>query len=320
MQHFRRLDQAIAAGILTEQAGGRHRAVREGDGAAVRAAARRDRQLLVTPSFAAVRAGLLRAGRTGRQSGVPPRAVASFAAAAEVVGADRWSRSDCPPGRRSSGRELIDYHHATTDTSLDPHSPLHQGFLLRARRLVLAVDGTPVLCVAYALGGPARMLVDAWMRPRTNQEHNGLAEDVSADRWYRFISRPGPYAMAMHLHAAIPTRARVSMVGRRLACCGTLAHAGRRSTTGRRDRQRRARVWPQAGTAARRIAEQRVDGYLVLGEGWHANHHRFPHSARHGSVARTIRLDLAESSGCFARWVWRPRCASTKARPCRRRT
>ena len=23
-------------------------------------------------------------------------------------------------------------------------------------------------------------------------------------------------------------------------------------------------------------------GLLVLGEGWHANHHRFPHSARHG--------------------------------------
>jgi stearoyl-CoA desaturase (delta-9 desaturase) len=23
-------------------------------------------------------------------------------------------------------------------------------------------------------------------------------------------------------------------------------------------------------------------GILILGEGWHANHHRFPHSARHG--------------------------------------
>jgi hypothetical protein len=60
-----------------------------------------------------------------------------------------------------------------------------------------------VLCLAYAAGGPARMLVDAWMRPRTNQEHNALAEDVSADRWYRFISRPWPYAVAMHLHAGI---------------------------------------------------------------------------------------------------------------------
>ena len=32
-----------------------------------------------------------------------------------------------------------------------------------------------VLCVMYALAGPARMLMDAWMRPRTNQEHNALA-------------------------------------------------------------------------------------------------------------------------------------------------
>jgi len=94
------------------------------------------------------------------------------------------------------------YHHATADTALDPHSPVQRGFLYAHVGWYLR-SGNPVLCLAYAAGGPARMLVDAWMRPRTNQEHNALAEDVSADRWYRFISRPWPYAVAMHLHAGI---------------------------------------------------------------------------------------------------------------------
>src|SRR5882762_3108643 len=94
------------------------------------------------------------------------------------------------------------YHHATADTALDPHSPVQRGFLYAHVGWYLR-SGNPVLCFAYAAGGPARMLVDAWMRPRTNQEHNALAEDVSADRWYRFISRPWPYAVAMHLHAGI---------------------------------------------------------------------------------------------------------------------
>ena len=95
------------------------------------------------------------------------------------------------------------YHHQHTDTALDPHSPVHQGFWYAHVGWYIG-SRSVVLSVLYALAGPARMLIDAWMRPRTNQEHNGLARDVAADRWYAWLSRPGPYAVAMHLHAAIP--------------------------------------------------------------------------------------------------------------------
>lgn len=172
------------------------------------------------------------------------------------------------------------YHHATADTSLDPHSPVHDGFLyahvgwyLRSRN--------PVLCLAYALGGPARMLVDAWMRPRTNQQHNALAEDVSADLWYRFISRPWPYAVAMHLHAGIllwPAYrwwGATGLLGSWLTVT-VLYNAG-------------DAIDSAAHVFGRKLEKQQDEsrnnawmGILILGEGWHANHHRFPHSARHG--------------------------------------
>jgi fatty-acid desaturase len=172
------------------------------------------------------------------------------------------------------------FHHATADTELDPHSPHHKGLLYAHVGWYLG-SHNPMLCIAYALGGPARMLVDAWLRPRTNQEHNALAPDVSADPWYRFISRPWPYAVLMHLHAAMA-------VGLAYRWWGGLGVAG---------------IWltfivlynladgidSLAHTFGRKLHVQHDDarnlawmGILVLGEGWHANHHRYPYSARHG--------------------------------------
>ncbi len=95
------------------------------------------------------------------------------------------------------------YHHAHTDTELDPHSPVHRGFWYAHTGWYLRSKNVP-LCVLYTLAGPVRMLVDAWMRPRTNQEHNDLAKDMASDGWYAFLSRPGPYLIAMHLHLGIP--------------------------------------------------------------------------------------------------------------------
>jgi len=172
------------------------------------------------------------------------------------------------------------YHHATADTPLDPHSPAHKGFLyahvgwyLRSRN--------PVLCVAYVLGGPMRMLVDAWMRPRTNQEFNALAKDVAADPWYGFISRPWPYALAMHAHAAIVSGLAYywwgasGVLGIWLTlivfynagdAIDSVAHVFGDKLVAQRDESRNL-AWM---------------GLFVHGEGWHANHHRFPYSARHG--------------------------------------
>jgi len=172
------------------------------------------------------------------------------------------------------------YHHATTDTPLDPHSPLHRGFLYAHVGWYLK-SRNPILCIAYSLGGPARMVVDAWMRPRTNQEHNHLAPDVSHDAWYRFISNPWPYGLFMHAHAAIALGlaywgwgiAGVAGIWLTLIVfynladgIDSVAHVFGDKLEGQRD-EARNNAWM---------------GILVLGEGWHANHHKYPGSARHG--------------------------------------
>jgi stearoyl-CoA desaturase (delta-9 desaturase) len=125
------------------------------------------------------------------------------------------------------------------------------------------------------------MLIDAWMRPRTNQEYNDLARDVAADKWYRWISRPWPYAIAMHAHAAIPailcwrywglagvagfwiTLATLYNMGDAI---DSVSHLYGSTLPGQHDASRNSLVM----------------GILILGEGWHANHHRFPSSAKHG--------------------------------------
>jgi stearoyl-CoA desaturase (delta-9 desaturase) len=128
------------------------------------------------------------------------------------------------------------------------------------------------------------MLVDAWMRPRTNQEYNRLAKDISADKWYRWISRPWPYAVAMHLHAIIPSFVTWRLWGPAgLAvfwltlvalynmgdAIDSVSHMYGSTLPGQQDASRNSFVM----------------GILILGEGWHANHHRFPWSAKHGLVA-----------------------------------
>jgi stearoyl-CoA desaturase (delta-9 desaturase) len=172
------------------------------------------------------------------------------------------------------------FHHQHSDTALDPHSPVHQGFWYAHVGWYLGSKSVP-LSVAYALAGPLRMLIDAWMRPRTNQRHNGLAPDVAADRWYAALSRRWPYALAMHLHAAIPLTVAWWMWGwagiagvwillivlyNAADAIDSIAHMYGATLPGQRNASRNGLIM----------------GLLTLGEGWHANHHRFPWSARHG--------------------------------------
>ncbi len=193
------------------------------------------------------------------------------------------------------------YHHLHTDTALDPHSPLHQGFWYAHVGWYIG-SRSVLLSVMYALAGPARMLIDAWMRPRTNQEHNGLARDVAADRWYAWLSRPWPYALAMHLHAAIPLFVAWRMWGEAgiagvwivlvaLYNLGdaidSVSHLYGTTLPGQRNASRNGRLM----------------GLLTLGEGWHANHHRFPWSARHGLLKRSVGLDVADHPGASRRRV-----------------
>ena len=97
----------------------------------------------------------------------------------------------------------------------------------------------------------------------------------------RFISQPWPYAVAMHLHAAIPVglsylwwgAAGVIGVWLTLVVFYNLADA----------------IDSAAHIFGHKLKKQHDEsrnlawmGIVVLGEGWHANHHRFPYSARHG--------------------------------------
>lgn len=172
------------------------------------------------------------------------------------------------------------YHHAHTDTALDPHSPMHRGFWYAHVGWYLGTSNV-VLCIVYALAGPLRMLLDAWMRPRTNQEFNSLAPDVMKDSWYRRLSQPGPYAIAMHVHFLVPailTRYLWGFAGT-IVFYGTLvvlynlgdaidsvSHMVGERLPGQRDQSRNSLIM----------------GWLILGDGWHANHHRYPWSAKHG--------------------------------------
>lgn len=172
------------------------------------------------------------------------------------------------------------YHHAHTDTPLDPHSPVHKGFWHAHVGWYLGSNNV-LLCVLYCFAGPVRMLIDAWMRPRTNQQFNALARDVSADSWYRRMSRPWPYLAAMLLHFFIPALLTwyfwgpggflvfwVTLVA--LYNMGdaidSVSHMLGQKLPGQQDCSRNSFLM----------------GILILGDGWHANHHRFPWSAKHG--------------------------------------
>jgi fatty-acid desaturase len=172
------------------------------------------------------------------------------------------------------------YHHAHTDTPLDPHSPVHNGFWYAHVGWYLGSSNV-LLCVLYCLAGPLRMLVDAWIRPRTNQQFNALAPDVSQDNWFSFLSRPWPYAAAMHLHFFIPALLTFYLWGpggflvfsltlvalyNMGDAIDSVSHMVGQELPGQRDRSRNSLVM----------------GILILGEGWHANHHRYPWSAKHG--------------------------------------
>jgi len=170
-------------------------------------------------------------------------------------------------------------HHAHADRPGDPHSPrdgfwhAHNGWTIGRR--------DAATCIAYALAGPLRILYDGWHRPRSNQQHNHLAEDVAADPWYRFVSRPGPYLVLALAHVVIFFGGAFAAFGWPGVAClwltlivifnlgdaiDSIAHI-----VGQR---------PYPGPDLAR--NHWFLGLLCLGEGWHAHHHRFPWSARHG--------------------------------------
>lgn len=93
-------------------------------------------------------------------------------------------------------------HHAFTDREGDPHSPVISGFWFAHCGWYIG-SKNPFFCLIYALGGPARMLFDAFRRPRTNQENNHLANDISQIPLCAFVSKPSVYTPLLCLYLGI---------------------------------------------------------------------------------------------------------------------
>lgn len=172
------------------------------------------------------------------------------------------------------------YHHAHTDTPLDPHSPLQRGFWYAHVGWYIGTDNV-LLCILYSLAGPLRMLFDAWMRPRTNQGFNFLARDVAGDGWYSRLSQPGPYAVAMHIHFVIPailTHWLWGWAGTLMFYVTLLALYNLGDSIDSVSHMFGERIGDQRDCSRNSL----IMGLLILGEGWHANHHLYPWSAKHG--------------------------------------
>lgn len=173
------------------------------------------------------------------------------------------------------------FHHAHADRPDDAHSPYFGGFWHAHCGWYIGSRNAWV-CFAYAMAGPLRIAFDAWHRPRSNQQHNALARDVAADPYFAALSRPLPYALAMAAHIAAPLaftlwlRGPVGIAAWWLTLvfafnCGDAIDSV-------------AHLWgdrPHAG-AQDRSANGWVMALLTFGDGWHANHHRWPGSARAG--------------------------------------
>ena len=180
------------------------------------------------------------------------------------------------------------HHHRTTDTVDDPHSPTHRGLWVAHTGWYLGTTN-PWLCALYSVGGPLRMIFDAFWRSRTGQEYAHLADDIDADRYYHWLGRRGPYAVVV-LGQVVVTWGLAFVLFGWWALPGlfvlqvayfavgdgvnSLAHRfGRQPLGGADDSTNLA--WLAA---------------LTVGDGFHQNHHVFPWSIRHGFLPGQIDL------------------------------
>jgi len=169
-------------------------------------------------------------------------------------------------------------HHRFTDVEGDPHSPYLGGFWYAHCGWYIS-SKSPLLCLGYALAGPLRTLIDAWHRPRSNQQFNHLAKDIAEDDFFKFLSRPAVYTTLVTLHVAVS----LSLFGYFWGLSGVMTYWALMIVLyntgdsidslahlfGRRD--------PNAKHQAR---DSYITAIFTGGEGWHASHHSHPGRAR----------------------------------------
>ncbi|MGI9055710.1 MAG: acyl-CoA desaturase [Pyrinomonadaceae bacterium] len=172
------------------------------------------------------------------------------------------------------------FHHRHTDENIDPHSPVKDGFWFAHNGWYTGTKN-PFVCFLYSVAGPLRMIFDGWNRPRTNLQYNNLAADISGDKFYSFFSRPIPFMFACWLHVLIwfGFAYRVWGIFGFAALWVTLVFIYNIGDA----IDSFAHLYGARPFAANHFARNnKWLGILTLGEGWHANHHVFPSSAKHG--------------------------------------
>lgn len=172
------------------------------------------------------------------------------------------------------------FHHLVSDQAEDPHSPYWGGFWHAHVGWYIGTKN-PLLCALYAFSGPLRTLLDAVIRPRASQKHNHLAKDIERDGYYRLLGRPGVYLGVCILHVALFAGVPILFWGWQGAVAAYLAYMTVYNLGDSVDSLAHL-FGSQPFKSAHMARNNWILGYIALGEGWHANHHEFPASARHG--------------------------------------
>jgi fatty-acid desaturase len=170
------------------------------------------------------------------------------------------------------------YHHQYTDAPQDPHSPVQRGFWFAHNGWYFNTDKV-IWCVLYSLAGPMRMLIDAWIRPRSNQQYNHLAKDVQKDAYYQWLSRPLPYGLGMFLYLwmMIAFGYYLAEIKGIIAVWITLVMAYNAGDA----IDSVAHIWGKKPyTQTHEARNVFWLSFFTLGDGWHADHHLFPKSAK----------------------------------------
>ncbi len=227
-----------------------------------------------------VRAVVLRARRTGCEPGLPSGAVAPIAPTAEVVGAGvghDWTPCwDARPVGGYSPLSSRDGRHCARPSLAG--TPGISGTRMSAGTSTRGIRGCAWPMPWAGRRGCSSTRGCARVPTKTTTPSHRMCLSIGG---IAFLSQPWPYAIAMHLHAGIPIFLAYWWWGLAgvLGIWVTLVALYNAGDAIDSSAHVFGRKLDQQGDESR---NSRWMGVLTLGEGWHANHHRFPFSARHG--------------------------------------
>jgi len=178
-------------------------------------------------------------------------------------------------------------HHQHTDQPGDPHSPHTDGFWYAHCGWYIRSNNWR-LCLLYALAGPVRMIIDSFMRPRTNQENAHLAKDIQANKFYAFLSRPIVFMFCLWIYLIIILGGAFFLFGLNGIIAASITLVIIYNIGDAVDSFGHLFGEKSGNNEAR---NNKVLGILAFGDGWHSNHHLKPKRAQHG--IKNSQLDIS---------------------------